>query len=112
MSRGEYTEGDTIGSAAILRNAIAQFGKPKGAVVGGDRSILTVTKPPRALIHIDVSLPGGSVRVGGVYTFGGTKAINLPVLAGAGAFAGATGSVTYSQLSGRRGLGVYRLRLP
>jgi hypothetical protein len=33
MGTGEFTEGDTIGSAAILRNASAQFGKPKGAVL-------------------------------------------------------------------------------
>jgi hypothetical protein len=112
MGTGEFTEGDTIGSAGILRNASAQFGKPKGAVVGGDRSILTVTKPPRALIHVQVNLPGGSLRVEGVFTFGTTKVINLPVVAGAGTFVGARGSVASSQLSGRRALNVYRLRLP
>ena len=99
MGTGECTEGDTIGSADILRNASAQFGKPKRAVVGSDRSILTVRKPPRALAHVQVNLPGGSLRVEGVFTFGTTNVINLPVVAGAGAFAGARGSVASSQLS-------------
>lgn len=86
--------------------------KAEGCRVGSDRSIVTVTKPPRALIHVQVNLPGGSLRVEGVFTFGTTQVINLPVVAGAGAFAGARGSVASSQLSGRRALNVYRLRLP
>ena len=109
---GQYTEGDTIGSADILRNALAQFGKPKGAVIGSDRSILTVTSPTRALIHTQVKLPGGSLRIEGRFTFGTTKAIVLPVVDGSGAFAGARGSTTITQLSGRRSLNVVRLRLP
>lgn len=112
MRTGHYTEGDTIGSAGILRNALAQFGKPKGAVVGNDRSILTVTSPTRALIHVEAKLPGGSLRIEGRFTFGTTKAIVLPVVDGSGAFAGARGSTTITQLSGRRALNVVRLRLP
>jgi hypothetical protein len=112
MRTGQFTEGDTIGSAGILRNAVAQFGKPKGAVVGGDRSILTVTSPTRALIHTQATLPGGSLRIEGRFTFGTTKAVVLPVVDGSGAFAGARGSTTITQLSGRRALNVFRLRLP
>lgn len=112
MRTGQYSEGDTIGSAGILRNALAQFGKPKGAVVGSDRSILTVTSPTRALIHAQAKLPGGSLRIEGRFTFRTTKAIVLPVVDGSGAFAGARGSTTITQLSGQRALNVVRLRLP
>ena len=101
-----------VENAALQHAAVAQFGKPKGAVVGGDRSILTVTSPTRALIHTQATLPGGSLRIEGRFTFGTTKAVVLPVVDGSGAFAGARGSTTITQLSGRRALNVFRLRLP
>src|SRR6187200_3142408 len=37
---GEYTKGDTVRGTEVLRNAVRQFDKPKGANVGTDRYVI------------------------------------------------------------------------
>ena len=57
LGRGEASKGDVVSGTTILRNAVAQFDKPKGAVVGRDRYVLTFTSPTRALIKVEAKLP-------------------------------------------------------
>jgi hypothetical protein len=105
------SKGDTLTGTSILRNAIAQFGKTKGAVVGSDSYVFTITTPPQALIKVQVKLPGGTLRVQGRASVA-KASIAIPVVGGTGTFAGARGTSEASGLSGGRSLNVYRLRLP
>jgi len=111
LNLGVPSKGDSISGTSILRNAIAQFGKPKGAIVGGDSYSITITTPPQALLKIQVKLPGGTLRAQGHGSIL-KSSITVPVVGGTGAFAGARGTSVSSEMSGNRTLNVYRLRLP
>ena len=43
----EYTKGDTIRGTEILRNAVRQFNKPIGAIVGTDRYVIVAVATRR-----------------------------------------------------------------
>lgn len=112
LQSGDLSKGDSISGTSILRNAVPQFGKPKGAVVGSDTYSITATSPTHELFKVQVKLPGGTLRVqrrGSVLKSSNT----VPVIGGTGTFAGARGCLCEaSDLSGNRTLNVYRLRLP
>jgi hypothetical protein len=112
LKRGIFSKGDSFTGTSILRNASAQFGKPKGAVVGTDTYNITITTPPVALFKVQVKLPGGTLRIYGRDSLKSPSPIAVPVVSGTGAFAGARGTALASGLSGGRELNVYRLRLP
>jgi hypothetical protein len=105
--------GDKVQARNSLRNAVAQFGRPKGALVGQDVQTITVTSvtPPRARNTVTVSLPGGTLRVAGTVT---SNRQPLPVVGGRGDFAGARGTSEVKSLDadGDPALNIYRLRLP
>jgi hypothetical protein len=111
--KNQPTVGDKIWAKSILRNAVAQFGRRQGAVVGSDMGVITVTsvKPLRGRIKITVTLPRGTLRVAGNVT---ASFQGAPVVSGTGDFAGARGSVEVRNLEpdGDPALNVYRLRLP
>ena len=44
--KGYPNKGDVVRATSTMRNAVAQFGRPKGAVVGRDVSITTIVIPP------------------------------------------------------------------
>ena len=52
------SKGDVIEERTTLKNAVRQFGKPKGAVVGSDVGTYTFTSPTTANIELTVKLPG------------------------------------------------------
>jgi Dirigent-like protein len=105
--------GDKVRAKNSLRNAVAQFGRPRGALVGSDVETITVTSvmPTRARVTVVVTLPGGTLRVAGPIT---SSNLVLPVIGGTGDFAGARGTSEVKSLDadGDPALNVYRLRLP
>jgi hypothetical protein len=101
-----------IVSVDRLANAVGQFGRPKGAVVGHDRGRFTVLSPVR--MHLDgwTTLPTGRIHVVGFVRPAGERTVAMTVLGGTGRYAGARGTVTVTQYPSQvRTLVVYRLRL-
>src|SRR5688572_16016107 len=87
------SKGDFFRETSILRNAVPQFGRPKGARVGTDDFTLTFLSRTRRRLTGVTELPD-------------------PVVAGTGAFKGARGMLHLRALSGNRTLNVYQLTLP
>jgi hypothetical protein len=111
LGQGTPSKGDTIRGTSKLFNAVAQFGKPKGARVGGDTYVFTFTSKTTATVRGTVTLPGGTIRIDGKIASPNPSG-RIPVVGGAGAFAGARGVCESRQLTGERSSNVYRLRLP
>jgi Dirigent-like protein len=104
--------GDSFTETSRLRNAVAQFGKPKGAVVGSDRATTTLVSAQAVRMQGTVRLPGGTLTIRGRVT-GTQRSVTVPVTGGTGRFAGARGTVTAAALpDGRSASNVYRLTLP
>jgi len=110
----EINKGDVLWAKSILRNAVAQFGRPKGAIVGSDISTYTVVSitPGVGDEKVTATLPGGTLRAAGRVRE--TRAQTIRVTGGTGMFANASGSGEVRSLnaSGDRTLNVYRLQLP
>jgi hypothetical protein len=104
--------GDVLRARSTLRNAVAQFGRPKGAVVGGDVGVVTMVSSTEGNVKVTASLPGGTIRLSGRDTAVSNE--SLRVIGGTGKFAGARGvvEVRLLDLRTRRALNVYRLQLP
>ncbi len=107
--KGTPSKGDVFLERSELRNGVAQFGRPKGALVGSDVAVATLLDTPRLRITITVKLPGGTIRAGGVISVVGQK---IPVVGGTGAFADVRGSSEVRRLDGDLALNIYRLRRP
>ena len=108
-------KGDVIRETSTLRNAVAQFGRPKGAIVGSDVWITTIVIPPfgKAAVKAATSVPGGTIRaVGAVAATQTTDTFR--VIGGTGKYAEVRGTIRLRNLNanGSRGLSVYRLQLP
>ena len=92
-----------------LTNETPQFGKPAGAKVGTELGFADGSQASGA-----ITLPGGLVEYDGkVKRHGKSQVLVIPVTAGTGTFAGATGTYTLSggdQTHSRNGLLVLRLR--
>lgn len=108
--KGAPNKGDSISGTSILRNEVAQFGKPKGTRVGTDSFVFTLTSASRGQIKVTTKLPGGTLRSEGRSLVAGTPSI--PVVGGTGDFAGARGTVEARDLANGTSQNVYRLRLP
>lgn len=107
------SKGDVIWQKSILRNAVAQFGKPKGALVGSDTGTITLLSTTLVDNKGVTVLPGGTLRFAG-RSGGDVVSLTLPVTGGTGRYAGATGKLEVRALnaSGSRTTNVYRLTLP
>ena len=115
VPKGYPNTGDVVRETSTMRNAIAQFGRPKGAVVGHDTWLVTFVIPPLTKLEVKATarLPGGTIRAAG--TISGVQTTGtLHVVGGTGSYAQARGTVSMRNLntSGSRGLNVYRLQLP
>jgi hypothetical protein len=108
--RGEWSKGDTLSGTSILRNAVPQFGKPKGARVG--TSSFTDIALSSQMVRTDgvARLPGGTLHIRGVAPIGLT--VKLPIVGGTGIYAGATGVVEGRHLANGATLNVCRLQVP
>jgi hypothetical protein len=107
---GEWSKGDTFSGTSILRNAVSQFGKPKGARIG--TSSFTDIALSSQMVRTDgvARLPGGTLHIRGVAPIGPT--VKLPVVGGTGIYAGATGVVEGRHLANGDTLDVCRLQVP
>lgn len=103
--------GDTIHETSTLLNEVAQFGKPKQAVVGSDRAVQTIHLNPRALTIDGVAtLPGGTLRFRGKVEPNARGGVVVPVVAGTGRYLGAKGILwILSADNPQRTLNIYRL---
>ena len=105
------SKGDVYRITGLLRNAVAQFGKAKGAFVGSEIVTFSFVSRTQAEVEADTNLPGGFIFAGGRVRLGH---LTYPVTGGNGRFAGARGtseSRALGQNSDRR-LRVFRLSLP
>ena len=64
---GTENRGDVQWLKATLRNAIAQFGRPKGAIVGSDTETYTFVTPTEADVKVRATLPGAQSGRQAVY---------------------------------------------
>lgn len=93
-----------------LLNARPQFGKPKGAVIGSDRSTMLLTAPTSARLETVTKLPGGTLTVSGPLKAAGHGAVSARVVGGTGTFAGARGTLTVFAPTGpKTAVNIYRL---
>ena len=103
--------GDQFLQTNRLRNRVAQFGKPAGAVVGRDRATLTLVAPSGIRVEGVVYLPGGTLTLRGLLRVVSKTTVSAAVVGGTGRFAGARGTSLVSDEGARRALNVYRLTL-
>lgn len=105
----EYTKGDTIRGTEILRNAVRQFNKPKGANVGTDRYVIFAVAYQKVRADFVVRFPGGTVHAHGEGKPGSGK---VPIVGGTGLYAGATGVAEGRHLANGKKLNIYRFQIP
>jgi hypothetical protein len=91
-TRGEYTKGDTSSGTSILRNAVRQFDKPKGASVGTGSFAITAVSAQRVRFGAAARFPGGTVHARGLAKIEPNP--KVPIVGGTGLYAGATGVAT------------------
>jgi len=101
--------GDVVVGSDRLRNAVPQFGKPKGAVVGKDRYRSVFETAAVASVEVTATLPGGTIRARGRADFRLTSNV-IRVVGGTGVFAGARGTAEERALPSGQTLNIYRLR--
>jgi hypothetical protein len=108
---GEYTQGDTFTGTSVLRNAVPQFGKPKGARVGTSRFVMTALSSRRFRFDGVARFPGGTLRARGAM---GEVAGNstVAIVGGTGLYAGASGLIEGHVLVSGVQLDVIRLQVP
>jgi hypothetical protein len=102
--------GDSDTSSSRLANARAQFGRPRGAVVGTDRGTLVFRSAHAATLRAVTKLPGGTLVVdGGIHSLADGSVV-VPVTSGTGAFIGAHGTLTiFPPSDAKTAVNVYRL---
>ena len=101
--------GDVVTGTDRLRNAVRQFGKPRGAVVGRACYRTVLETATVASVDVTATLPGGTIRARGQVDFRRDSNV-IRVVGGAGAFARASGIVEEKVLRSDQTLNVYRLR--
>jgi hypothetical protein len=106
------SKGDVVRETTTLRNAVRQFGKARGAIVGSDVAVYTFLSSTAATVRVTARLPGGTLRA--TARVEGTAQPVLRVVGGTGAFAGArgTGRVAPAPEGVKGVLNIYRLQLP
>jgi hypothetical protein len=102
--------GDRELSTSRLVNAGARFGQPKGAVIGSDRSTMTLLSATSARLKVVAKLPGGTITANGRLMASGGGAVSVAVVTGTGVFAGARGTLTILKPTGPKTVvNIYRL---
>jgi len=104
------SKGDTVVYHDKLLNAVAQFGKKKGATVGKDEGVMTFTSPHAARFLGKATLPNGTLTLQGSVVAVSTTVLEIPVTGGTGAYLGATGVLLVGPGT-KRSLNVYRLTI-
>jgi hypothetical protein len=102
------SKGDRLHERSRLLNVKKQFGKPAGAVVGRDETLVTLIAGKTGRVAGTATLPGGTIRFGGVVRLDTPPTI--PVIGGTGRYAKARGTLIIGD--GDSPLNTYHLRLP
>ncbi|HEX5583587.1 hypothetical protein [Gaiella sp.] len=111
--RNVQNKGDRVFVESQLRNAVPQFGRPKGSIVGIDYSTITYLSSTKRLVSVQVTLPGGGLRLRATLDVSNPDAlVKIPVISGTRDFNGATGYSEARSASGEQTLNIYHLRLP
>jgi len=111
--RNVQNKGDRVFVESQLTNAVPQFGRPKGSIIGQDYSTITYLSPTERLVNVQITLPGGGLHLRGKLQVTDPAAVvRIPVVSGTRDFAGATGFSEARSAPGSHTLNVYRLRLP
>ena len=111
--RNVQNKGDRVFVESQLTNAVPQFGRPKGSIIGQDYSTITYLSPTERLVNVQITLPGGGLHLRGKLTVADPAAVvKIPVISGTRDFAGATGFSEARSGPGNHTLNVYRLELP
>jgi hypothetical protein len=111
--RNVQSKGDRVFVESQLRNAVPQFGQPKGSIVGIDYSTITYVSSTERAVSVQVNLPGGGLRLRGTLNVSDPNAlVKIPVISGTRDFEGATGYSEARSASGQQTLNVYHLRFP
>ncbi len=105
-------KGDRVFVESQLTNAVPQFGRPKGSIIGKDYSTITYVSPTERLVNVQITLPGGGLHLRGTLKADPEAVVRIPVISGTRDFAGATGFSEARNAPGSHTLNVYRLRLP
>jgi hypothetical protein len=109
------SKGDVTVGSSVLRNAVAQFGKAKGAVVGRDRWRSEAESANVAAFRVTATLPGGTISCRGRVDFRRARLI-LRVVAATGVFARASGTCEATRAPknpyGADSLNAYKLAIP
>jgi hypothetical protein len=107
-SKGDYVVVDDK-----LTNAVAQFGKKKGALVGTDHAIEKNIGSNRVLVDGVARLPGGTIHFKGELKVASNGIATVAVIGGTGDFESAKGAVAIANLTkdGKTALNVYSLKL-
>jgi len=107
--KGKLNAGDVVHQRTRLVNAVRQFGRPAGAVVGYDESVIRLTSATRAVVDTVAHLPGGTLHAHGTVTLGRSPS-TIHVASGTGVFTGARGTTTETDYANAdHALNVYRL---
>lgn len=105
----EYTKGDTVRGTELLRNAVRQFNKPKGATVGTDRYVIFAVAYQKVRVDFVVRFPGGTLHAHGEGKPGSGM---VPIVGGTGVYTRATGVIEGQHLANGEKLNTYRLQVP
>lgn len=108
--RGKVNRGDVIRARSTLRNAVAQLGRPRGAIVGHELATFHVVSPRKATVRIRLTIPGGGFDARGAASTAPWHG-PLTVSGGRGRFAGARGTGLLRQFFARSTV-VFRIELP
>jgi hypothetical protein len=109
---GVDSKGDFYRAGSVLRNAVSQFGKPRGARVGSDDFLVKFISARQQRVRGRTTLPGGLLKVEIIIRAGQSDRL-LPIAGGTGVYEGARGTVETRPLPGvQRALNIYRLTLP
>ncbi len=111
--RNVQNKGDRVFVESQLRNAVPQFGRPKGSIVGVDYSTITFLSERERLVNVQITLPGGGLRLRGtIHVSEPDAVVRIPVIGGTRDFQGARGVSEARDAPGNQTLNVYRLQLP
>ena len=111
--RNVQNKGDRVFVESQLTNAVPQFGRPKGSIIGQDYSTITYLSPTERLVNVQITLPGGGLHLRGTLQVSDPAAVvKIPVISGTRDFAGATGFSEARSAPGNHTLNIYRLELP
>ena len=111
--RNVQNKGDRVFVESQLTNAVPQFGRPKGSIIGQDYSTITFLSRTERLVNVQITLPGGGLHLRGTLNVSDPAAVvKIPVISGTRDFAGATGFSEARSAPGNHTLNIYRLQLP